>query len=72
MRFGVEGWGFRVWGLGWGLGFEVCCLPEVREVCEVAKLDGERSHLQEAQFKNNCLAKMWSGSEKGSYFRLID
>jgi hypothetical protein len=25
-----------------------------------------------AQFKNNCLAQMWSGSEDGSYLRLID
>ena len=24
------------------------------------------------QFKNNCLAEMWSGSEEGSYLRLTD
>ena len=25
-----------------------------------------------SQFKNNCFAKIWSGSEEGSYLRLID
>ena len=37
----------------------------------------ERLRLQQlpcqaTQYKNNCLAEIWSGSEEGSYSRLID
>ena len=27
---------------------------------------------EEGQSENNCIAEMWSGSEKGSYLRLAD
>ena len=36
------------------------------------KADASCTERYSSQFKNNCLAEMWSGSEEGSYLRLID
>ena len=40
----------------------------------LADLDEYRSFTERysSQTKNNCSAEMWSGSEEGSYLRLID
>jgi len=58
----VWGLGCRVWGLGfrvWGLG-----LPGAPILA--------RTDRYSSQFKNNYVAEMCSGSQAGSYLRLID
>ena len=42
---------------------------EAHERGETAPRHALRLH---SQCKNNCLTEMWSGSEEGSYLRLID
>ena len=53
---------------------QVLCFPKIDDLTNVddSKLEGATVERYSSQFKKNCLAEMWSGSEEGSYVRLID
>ena len=82
--FGGEGLGFGVQGRGkggseggreGGTGFGVWGGACKRERRDGPASGGHAFHLVRAfgfQFKNNSLAEIWSGTEEGSYLRLID
>ena len=53
-----------------GLVFET---EELEAILDMGILESESFAKQYiSRFKNNCLVEMWSGSEEGSYARLID
>ena len=73
LGFRVQGSGFRVQGSGFrvqGIGHRVQDLGLRVWESAITTLSGCR--VEEAQFKNNYFAEMCSGSEEGSYLRLID
>jgi len=71
--FRVEAFGFRVYGFGC-FGLRGSGLPEVDSEERVAYFrDLEDDYrLLRGLFKNNYFTEMCSGSEAGSYLRLID
>ena len=62
-EFRVQGWVFRIWSVGFRVQGFSRGAPPGRCTSSLAET---------SRFKKNCFTEIRSGSEEGSYFRLID